>query len=61
MLGVPADEGEENPGGEERRLGVPALLGEISPSRTAGGQEQEEQGGGEAGEPEHRDCKPITI
>lgn len=49
MLRVPADEGEQDPGSEKRRLGAPALLGEISPGRSAAGQEQEE-----AGEPVHR-------
>lgn len=54
MLGVPADEGQKNPGSEERRLGAPALLRKISPSWTAAGEEQEEQSGGEeAGEPVH--------
>lgn len=61
MLGVPADEGEEDPRSEERRLGVPALLRKISPGRNAAGQEQEEQGGGEAGEPVHCDNKLKII
>lgn len=49
MLGVSADQGQEDPGSEERRLRAPALLRKISPDRTAAGQEQEEQGGGKAG------------
>lgn len=49
VLGVSADEGEENPRSEKRRLGAPALLRKISPGRTAAGLQQEEQGGGEAG------------
>lgn len=55
MLRVSANEGEEDPRSEERRLGAPALLREVSPSRTGAGEEQEEQGGGEAGEPGHGD------
>lgn len=47
MLRVSADEGEQDPRSEQRRLGVPALLGKIPPGRNApGGEEQEEQDGG---------------
>lgn len=53
VLGVSADEGEEDPGSEERRLGAPALLRKISPGRNAAGQEQEERGGREASEAVH--------
>ena len=48
MLGVSADEGEQDPWSEQRRLGVPVLLREIPPRREAAGQEQKE-----AGEPVH--------
>lgn len=58
---VSADEGEENPGSEERRLGVPAFLRKVSPDWTAAGQEQWEQDGGEAGESVHRDNKLRNI
>lgn len=57
VLGVSANEGKKNPGCEEWRFGVPALLRKISPDRTAAGQEQEEQGVVEASEPGHRDSK----
>lgn len=46
MLRVSADEGEKDPRGEQRRLGVPALLRKIPPGRTAPGQEQEQQDSG---------------
>lgn len=57
MLGVPADESEEDPWCEQRRLGVPALLRKIAPRRDAPRQEQEEHGGGEAVESVHRGNK----
>lgn len=48
VLRVSADERNENPGSEERRLGAPALLRKVSPGRSAAvGQEQEEQRGAE--------------
>ncbi len=53
MFGVSADEGEQDPGSEERRLGVPALLRKVSPGRTAAGQERQQQDGGRAGETVH--------
>lgn len=49
MLGVSADEGEQEPRSEQRRLGVPALLRKIPPGRTAPAQEQEEQDSGAVG------------
>lgn len=61
MLRIPADEGEEDPWGEERRFGVPALLRKISPGRNAAGHEQEEQSGGEASMPVHYDNKLKII
>lgn len=61
MLRIPADEGEEDPWGEERRFGVPALLRKISPGRNAAGHEQEEQSGGEASMPVHSDNKLKII
>lgn len=49
-LRVPADESEEDPRSQQRRLGVPAFLGEISPDwRAAGRQQQQQQGGPEEG------------
>lgn len=57
VLGVAANECEEDPRSEQRRLGVPALLREISPDRNAAGRQQEEQGNGEEGRPTHRDNK----
>lgn len=53
MFGVSADEGDEHPRSEERRLRVPALLRKVSPRGTAAGQEPDEQRGAEAGEPVH--------
>ncbi|TNN70399.1 hypothetical protein EYF80_019425 [Liparis tanakae] len=44
------DEREEDPRSEERGLGAPALLRKVCPSRSAAGQQQDKQGGGEAGE-----------
>lgn len=55
MLGVSADEGEQDPRSEQRRLGVPALLRKIPPRRTAPAEEQEEQGSGAAGVTAHSD------
>lgn len=55
MLGVAANKCEEDPWSEQRRLGVPALLGEICPDRSAAGRQQEEQGSGEEGRPVHRE------
>lgn len=57
MLGIPADEGEEDPWGEERGFGVPALLRKISPGRNVAGHEREEQSGGEESMPMHCDNK----
>lgn len=54
VLGVPADECEEDAGREQRGLGAPALLREVRASGSAAaGQQQGEQGGGEAGESGH--------
>lgn len=53
VLRVPADEREEDPRSEERGLGAPALLRKVCPSRSAAGQQQDKQGGGEAGERVH--------
>lgn len=57
VLGVAANECKEDPRSEQRRLGVPALLREISPDRNAAGRQQEEQDNGEEGRPTHRDNK----
>lgn len=55
MLGVSADEGEQEPRSEQRRLGVPALLRKIPPARTAPGEEREEQDSGPVGVTVHSD------
>lgn len=48
---VAADQRDDDPGSEERRLGAPALLGEIPPTRAR--QENEQQGGQQRGDPGH--------
>lgn len=53
MLGVSADEGEQEPRSEQRRLGAPALLRKIPPGRTAPGEEREEQESGPVGVTAH--------
>lgn len=60
MLRVAANEREEDPRSEQRRLGVPALLGEICPDWSAAGRQEQEQGSGEEGRPKHRD-NPAKI
>lgn len=55
VLRVAANEREEDPRSEQRRLGVPALLGEICPDWSAAGRQEQEQGSGEEGRPEHSD------
>lgn len=59
VLRVPADQRNMNPRSEERRLGAPALLREISAGGAVAAQQQEERHGGEAGGPVHRGC-PMT-
>lgn len=51
MRRVAADQRDDDPRSEERRLGAPALLGEISPARAR--QENEQQGGQQRGDPGH--------
>lgn len=48
---VAADQRDDNPGSEERGLGAPALLGEISAVRNR--QQNVEQGRQQRGDPEH--------
>lgn len=51
MRRVAADQCDDDPRSEERRLGAPALLGEISPAR--GQQKKGQQDKQKRGDPEH--------
>lgn len=51
MRRVAADQRDDDPRSEQRGLGAPALLGEISPARAR--QEDEQQGRQQRGDPGH--------
>lgn len=51
MRRVAAHQRDDDPGSEERRLGAPALLREVSPTRAR--QENAQQGRQQRGDPEH--------
>lgn len=51
MRTVAADQRDDHPRSEERRLRAPALLGEVSPARAQ--QENEQQGRQQRADPEH--------
>lgn len=58
MLRVSADEGEQDPRSEQRRLGVPALLRKIAPGwKAPGAEEQEQQDSGGVGDTVHSGYK----
>lgn len=61
MCRVAADQRDDDPGSEERRLGAPALLGEIPPAQPR--QENTQQGRQQRADPVHGKERnsPVTV